>query len=86
MGCRWLGLASSEQISTTTGLRIYTQDNFGEDLILCPREGELFFWRENDGVSTRAFPISDLSTTVPLKTGKLWLQATGTLLYSAQPQ
>ena len=61
------GLASSEAISTTTGLRIYTQDNFGEDLILCPREGELFFWRENDGLSTRAFPISDLSDTVPLK-------------------
>ena len=61
------GLASSEQISTTTGLRIYTQDNFGEDLILCPREGELFFWRENDGLSTRAFAISDFSTTVPLK-------------------
>jgi len=49
------GLASSEQISTTTGLRIYSQDNFGEDLILCPRGGELFFWRENDGLSTRAF-------------------------------
>tara|TARA_R100001015_G_scaffold669_1_gene206 strand:+ start:6323 stop:7930 length:1608 start_codon:yes stop_codon:yes gene_type:complete len=61
------GLASSETISTTTGLRIYTQDNFGEDLILCPREGELFFWRENDGLSTRAFAISDFSTTVPLK-------------------
>tara|TARA_R100000654_G_scaffold38022_1_gene63660 strand:- start:361 stop:1971 length:1611 start_codon:yes stop_codon:yes gene_type:complete len=61
------GLASSEEISTTTGLRIYTQDNFGEDLILCPRGGELFFWRENDGVSTRAFKISDFSTSVPLR-------------------
>ena len=58
---------SSEEISTTTGLRIYTQDNFGEDLILCPRGGELFFWRENNGVSTRAFKISDFSTSVPLR-------------------
>ena len=81
------GLASSEPISTTTGLRIYTQDNFGENLILCPRGGELFFWRENDGVSTRAFKISDFSTSVPLQNRQVMVTSDRhVLVFGTTPQ
>jgi len=81
------GLASSDPISSTTGLRIYTQDNFGENLILCPRGGELFFWRENDGVSTRAFKISDFSTSVPLKNRQVMVTSDRhVLVFGTTPQ
>lgn len=81
------GEASSEPISTTTGLRIYTQDNFGENLILCPRNGELFFWRENDGVSTRAFKISDFSTSVPLQNRQVMVTSDRhVLVFGTTPQ
>ena len=43
-------------------LRIWTDDNFGEDLILAPRGGEIFYWKAADGVSTRAKYLSVLST------------------------
>ena len=63
------GQAASTNITITSGLRIWSQDNFGEDLILLPRDGELYIWRENDGFTTRAPSIASLSAdaNVPLK-------------------
>jgi hypothetical protein len=43
-------------------LRIWTDDNFGEDLILAPRGGEIFYWKAADGVSTRAKSLATEST------------------------
>ena len=51
------GLAASDAIVLTEELRIWSQDNFGEDLILLPRNGELFYWDKTNGLDTRAFPI-----------------------------
>jgi hypothetical protein len=45
----------------TTGigsqLRLWTQDNFGEDFIFAPRGGELYYWDANVGVTTRAVTL-----------------------------
>ena len=43
-------------------LRLWTQDNFGEDLLLCPRGGGVYYWDATNGVSTRAINTSALST------------------------
>ena len=51
---------SSTALSDTNQLRLWTHDNYGEDLIINPRAGGIFRWVENNGVSTRAV---DLSTT-----------------------
>ena len=48
-----LGLASQ--------LRLWSLDNFGEDLIACPRLGEICYWDKSSGTSTRSVPISSLS-------------------------
>ena len=47
-------------MSDTNQLRLWTHDNYGEDLIINPRAGGIFRWVENNGLSTRAV---DLSTT-----------------------
>jgi len=54
------GWGSTTALSATNQLRLWTHDNYGEDLIINPRAGAIFRWVENNGVSTRAV---DLSTT-----------------------
>ena len=51
---------SATELSDTNNLRLWTHDNYGEDLIISPRAGGIFRWVENDGVTTRAV---DLATT-----------------------
>lgn len=50
-----------------TKLRLWSQDNFGEDLIINPRDGGIYYWVQNNGLSTRAVLLSTLagSTNVP---------------------
>jgi len=42
-------------------LRIWSHDNFGEDLIINVRDSGLFYWDKTNGVSTRAVSLSSLS-------------------------
>ena len=56
-------------MSDTNQLRLWTHDNFGEDLIINPRAGGIFRWVENDGLTTRAVQLSSVSgaNLVPTK-------------------
>ena len=52
---------SSSDTSVTTGqLRIWSQDNFGENLIFCARDGGIFYWDASLGTSSRGVNIVDL--------------------------
>jgi hypothetical protein len=42
------------------GLRIWSQSNFGENLIFAPRGGPIYFWKASDGVTTRGKNITSL--------------------------
>ncbi len=53
---------------TTAILRIWTHDNFGEDLIINVRDAGIFYWDKTLGLSSRAVAISDRTnadTTTP---------------------
>jgi hypothetical protein len=52
---------SSTSLSATNQLRLWTHDNFGENLIINPRGGGIFEWIESNGVSTRAVNLSTRS-------------------------
>ncbi len=52
---------SSSAISASGQLRLWTHDNFGEDLIINPRGGGIFRWKEDNGLSTRALELSGIS-------------------------
>jgi len=49
-------------------LRLWTQSNFGEDLVFGPRGGGLYFWDASLGVNTRGVLVSSLpgAQNVPL--------------------
>jgi hypothetical protein len=44
---------------TTAILRIWTHDNFGEDLIINVRDAGIFYWDKTLGLSSRAVALSD---------------------------
>jgi len=48
------GDASSLAATSGSEARIWSLDNFGEDLLSCVRDGELFYWDKTNGLSTRA--------------------------------
>jgi hypothetical protein len=46
--------------TTTVEMRLWSQSNFGEDLIFAARGGGLFYWDASSGVATRAVNVSSL--------------------------
>ena len=52
---------STSALDATNQLRIWSHDNFGEDLIINARAGGIFKWTENNGVTTRAVELSGIS-------------------------
>lgn len=40
-------------------LRLWSNDNFGADLVIAPRGGPIFYWDDASGVGTRAAYLSD---------------------------
>ncbi len=52
---------SATSLSSTNQLRLWTHDNFGEDLIINQRGGGIFRWVENNGLTTRAVNLSTIS-------------------------
>ena len=47
---------------SNTELRLWSNDNYGQDLIIAPRNGAIYYWSANAGVAVRAQALSDLST------------------------
>ena len=52
---------SAATIGVGQQLRIWTQDNFGEDLIYAPRGGEIFYWDATTGVNARGVTLEAAS-------------------------
>lgn len=66
----------------TTGigqqLRLWSNDNFGQDLTIAPRGGNIYYWQASLGVNTRGSLLNTLSTAagysgayVPTKTNQI---------------
>ena len=49
------GWGSGSSLTTTTQIRIWSHDNFGEDLIINPRVfANVYYWDKGGGLGTRA--------------------------------
>ena len=55
---------SVSAISASSQLRNWSHGNFGEDLVLNPRGGGVFYWDQSAGTTTRAVAVSDLSGAI----------------------
>lgn len=52
---------SASAISASGQLRLWTHDNFGENLIINPRGGGIYRWVENNGLSVRALELQGIT-------------------------
>ena len=43
-------------------LRLWSNDNFGQDLVISPRNGQIYYWKALTGLSARASLLSTLAT------------------------
>ncbi len=57
-GTGW-GSASNTQVSGTR-LRLWSNDNYGQDLIINPRDAAIYYWANSGGLGTRAVLLSSL--------------------------
>lgn len=57
-----LGWGSGIPLTSMATLRRWSNDNFGEDLIINPRDGGIYYWSQSDGFSTPAVEVSDIYT------------------------
>jgi hypothetical protein len=72
----WGAGAWGQGEADTEALRVWSQQNFGEDLIFAHRNGDIFYWDASDAggdLNTRAVGLSTLSgaSNVPLVTNNL---------------
>jgi len=58
------GVAASTGIGEQ--LRLWSNDNFGADLVIAPRGGPIFYWQDSNGLSTRAQYLSSLANSTTL--------------------
>jgi hypothetical protein len=67
--------------STPTGIRIWNQINYGEDLIYGPRNGGMYYWDASNGVSARGVLLNSLGGTVTFTSASPTV-VTSTVLYT----
>ena len=53
---------SAATLSATNTLRLWSQDNYGEDLIFNIRNGNIFYWDATTGTGVRGVTLASLST------------------------
>lgn len=54
--------------TSNTAIRLWSQQNYGQDLVFGPRGGPMYYWAASGGVSTRAVALNTLGGTVTFTT------------------
>ena len=55
------GSAAPGGLTTETQIRLWSEDNFGEDLLINPRDAGIYYWDKSNGLGTRAVNITTLA-------------------------
>jgi hypothetical protein len=55
------GWGAAADVGIGQQLRLWTNDNFGEDLLIAPRGGSVYYWDATLGISERALLLNDAS-------------------------
>ncbi len=57
----WGGGTWGTGLPSTENIRLWSQAQFGEDLVFGPRDGPVYYWDATNGLSTRAVALTSLS-------------------------
>ena len=55
------GWGEAAASGTTAKIRLWSHDNFGEDLLINPRDSGIFYWDESNGIGAAAVNITSLA-------------------------
>jgi hypothetical protein len=55
------GWGAAADVGIGQQLRLWTNDNFGEDLLIAPRGGQIYYWDATTGLTVRALLLNDVS-------------------------
>ena len=80
-GGTWGGGTWGFGSTTYSSIRLWTQMNYGEDLIFNPRGGGLYYWDATNGVSSRGVLLSGLGGTATITIASPAV-VTSTVLYN----
>ena len=47
--------------TSQSSIRLWSQSNFGEDLVFAPRGGAIYYWDATTGITSRGVPLTSLS-------------------------
>jgi hypothetical protein len=67
--------------TSNSGLRLWSQRNYGEDLVFGPRSGGLYYWDATTGVTSRGVLLRDLGGTATITIASPAV-VTSTVLYT----
>lgn len=56
------GWGSATTVSAGNSLRLWSQDNYGEDLVFNVRDGGVYYWDASSGLTARGVTLASLST------------------------
>jgi hypothetical protein len=70
--------------TSTVSLRIWSQDNFGENLLFAPNQGQIYYWTASSGVTTRGVLVSGLSgaSDVPVVQSFIYVSDTSRFVFA----
>lgn len=69
------GWGNAAPVTVGQQLRLWTNDNYGQDLIFAPRGGNIFYWSATTGVSIRGDYLSNVANSVSAGSGQ-WVPHT----------
>jgi len=65
-GSRGWGTAAATGTGVSGTIRLWSNDNYGSDLVIAPREGPIYYWQDSSGVSVRAKSLAVLANDTTL--------------------
>ena len=71
--------------ASTSSLRLWSQSNFGEDLVFAPRGGELYYWDATSGLNARGVLVSSLAGAdayVPVVINSVYVSDTSRFVFA----
>ena len=67
-GGTWGGGTWGTGATSDSSLRLWTQASFGEDLVIVPRGGGIYYWDSSNGTGNRAVAVSSLANASDVPT------------------
>lgn len=65
-GTRGWSTAASAGSGIAGPIRLWTNDNYGSDLVIAPRAGPIYYWKDSTGPSIRASSLQSLANATQL--------------------